>query len=413
MKSVAILGNMNNLGFVWLRYIKELDYSVDLYLFENDCADGLSHFSPKNDTNNYHLYQRNIHQTNIKNGLVSVSLISELMFLALNAKFNPFTFFKKYKELKDFKKKIIKTDYVITMGIGPAFLSRFGRCVDLFSPYGLGVDNVETDLMNDSLRSSNFFRRTLAQYAQNKQIAALKKSRLNIISDLGLNASAMNKHDIPYNYDFLPLLYIEDGEELSKYAASNTFTFEHHGRHYWVNDEGYNDSSWRKRTKNTNLIIDAFKAFLDLNPNSNVKLKLVEYGKDVQSTKKLIEAYGLQDKVQWSGLLNKKELLKFIKTSTVGIGEFYSTPNTHWGCAGWEVLGMGKPLIQGGYFGEQNYDEYLSKGVLCANTAEEISNNMNKLYHNKISVKKMNINAYNYFKKYHNKDYFEKIINDL
>ncbi|MDC9523851.1 hypothetical protein PSH55_22555, partial [Pseudoalteromonas sp. Angola-31] len=74
---------------------------------------------------------------------------------------------------------------------------------------------------------------------------------------------------------------------------------------------------------------------------------------------------------------------------------------------------MGKPLIQGGYFGEQNYDEYLSKGVLCANTAEEISNNMNRLYHDKISVKKMNINAYNYFKKYHNKDYFEKIINDL
>ena len=404
---------MNNLGFVWLRYIKELGYSVDLYLFENDCAGGLSHFSPKNDTNNYHLYQNNIHQTNVKNGLVSVSSISEVLYLFFKAKFNPLSFFRKFRDIKKVKQQIINSDYVITMGIGPAFLARFERTTDLFSPYGLGVDNVETDLMIKSLASKNIFRRLIAQYAQKKQIDALKNSRVNIISDLGLNANAMKKHKIPYVYDFLPLLYIEEDRELAECTTSDTFTFVHHGRHYWVNDEGYDEVTWQSRSKNTNLIIEGFKLFLALNPSSNAILKLVEYGKDVKSTKALIKTYDMEDNVKWSGLLNKKELLMFIKTSTVGVGEFYSTPNTHWGCAGWEVLGMKKPLIQGGYFGKKRYNEYLSKGVLCANSADEIATNMTKLYKNEIFAKEMSDNAYSYFKHYHNKNYFEKIINDF
>ncbi len=410
MKSVAILGNMNNLGFVWMRYIQELGYKVDLYLFENDCSFGLEHFSPQNDCVAFDEYEENIHQTNIRNGLVSVTTIIEFFRFTFKYRFNPFKLVKAYSEFIKNKNKIVGADFVITMGIGPAFLLRFNRKVDLFFPYGLGVDNVETDLINNSAKSNNVFRRCLGRYAKQSQIKALKISKLNIISDLGLNAAAMEKHGIHYKHDFMPLLYIDQQFELSGYNKSASFSFIHHGRHYWVNDEGYEESVWQSRSKNTNFIVEGFYKFVTLNPDAKVKLKLVEYGKDVRQTKQLISKYGLDNYVEWSGLLNKEELLKYIKSSTVGVGEFYQTPDTHWGCAGWEVLGMGKPLIQGGYFGAANYNKFLERGVLLANSAEEIAINMERLYCDISLLDETSENAEQYFRRYHSTEFFKAVL---
>ncbi len=411
MKSVAILGNMNNLGFIWMRYIRDLGYPVELFLFENDSSDGLQHFDPKNDTTNYQLYSESIYKTNIRNSLVSVSFLTELIYLLLKVRFNPLKLSAQYKKLFGFRKKISSADYVISMGIGPAFLYRFGKDVSLFYPYGLGVDNVGTDLIKQSIYSLNPFKSRLARFAQSVQIKALRKSDRNVVSDVGVNIKVMEKYDIPYVYDFLPLVYLE--KDFADYDKVDDFVFFHHGRHYWVNDEGFDAETWQKRTKNTNLIIDGFKRFLELNPGTEARLRFVEYGKDFGKSKELVEKHGLEKYVDWCGLMGKNELLGSIKTSSVGIGEFYSTPDTHWGCAGWEILSMEKPLVQGGYFGEDNKQKYMSKGVFLANTAEEIANAMDVLYNDKSINMKMCKNAGEYYNGIHNKNHFLKFLADV
>ena len=44
--------------------------------------------------------------------------------------------------------------------------------------------------------------------------------------------------------------------------------------------------------------------------------------------------------------LPRKEILKLIEKSSLGLGEFY-LEDVMWGGTGWEILSMGKPLIQG------------------------------------------------------------------
>ena len=399
MRKIAILGNMNNLGFIWLRYLIDAGCDADLFLYSNDGSDGLAHFAP--DFQNHQGIARSVHPTKIKNSLRSAHFVFEMIGLLYERKMNLLGFVRDVRQLRIDRARLLSYDLIITMGVGPLFLMRYGRAVDLFYPYAIGVDNVGTINVDELIKNSSLIKRLIGKFVQKRQVAALKKSRVNLTSDKGINVQVYNAHCIPHKVAVMPSVYLRHDLKKSQPIAKAELNLVFHGRHYWVNDECFEPDQWVSRSKNTDFIIKALRIFKDKRPCSNVRLTLVEYGKDVDRTKDLIIELGLSEIVKWVPVLEEKQLQELISGCDAGIGEFYQTENTFWGCAGWEVLGAGKPLIQGGKLTDLSEREYSEKGVLLANNPEEIAEHMLRLFDSPGLAAELGVKARGYFETSH------------
>ena len=108
MLKICLLGNMNNNNYVLLRYLIDLNFNVDLLLYEDE----QDQFKPINDTYNSQYFER-------------IKKLEWGSFSSLNNSLKK----KIYSDL-------IKYDFIIGNGLAPAYCEFSGIKLNVFNPYG-------------------------------------------------------------------------------------------------------------------------------------------------------------------------------------------------------------------------------------------------------------------------------------
>lgn len=373
---VALIGNMNNNNFALMRYFRDLGIDAHLLLFSNDGEDSLTHFTPEADSWNINNWAPYIHRMNIPNYEFSIVGAIESIFLWSM----PFAFAKstlkrlfgkknsgwRAPDLTELKNAFNGYDYYIGSGIAPAIFEKMGWRLNLFYPYSIGIEFFSSQEFILKLNSKNLFTRTSA-----KEVKALQaKGILNAFVSLecGSSHEAYKSLGINAKPILIPMVYLEehnsiDQDELSYLNALNIkplfseLIFFHSARLFWIKPFGYTEKMWKLENKNNNWFIRAFARFLKIRPQIKATLWIVEYGPDINATKKLCFDLGLNERIIWLPKMDRKNLLRIHKNSTVSIGEFYSSPQTVWGGTGWEALATGTPLIQGFNFPKGEFNK--------------------------------------------------------
>ena len=86
-------------------------------------------------------------------------------------------------------------------------------------------------------------------------------------------------------------------------------------------------------------------------------LILLEYGRDVEKSKRLCEELNIANSVRWLPIMDRKDILCLINKVDVVASEFYTGEGVMWGGTGWETLIMGKSLILGFNFEKTSFEE--------------------------------------------------------
>ena len=108
---IGYFGNMNNIGFTIVRYLRDLGYDIDLLLFDDE----LNHFLPYCDTFDLK-YQQFVRQ-------LSWGSVGPLV--------------KMPKE--QIRHDIDVYDLTIGCGYAPAYFEKAGKKLDIFTPYGWDI----------------------------------------------------------------------------------------------------------------------------------------------------------------------------------------------------------------------------------------------------------------------------------
>ena len=414
---VALVGNMNNNNFSLLRYFRNIGVDAHLLLYSNDGKATLSHFSPQSDCWNYDEWEQYIHYTVIPNAPIA-ALDFPFSWIISSTSFLKSLFLSNVIWTKPIsKKKIIETyssyDLIVTSGITPATLQRVKIKVDIFYPYASGIEFLNTGEFNIQLVRGNYFKRFIYKKVKEQQLKGIKLARIIINSEMYLTEKVLNELNIKSKKMFIPTVYNVPNQdktvlsnillEIEKVIELKDFVIFHHARLKWINHGDYTDSEWTQENKNNNWIINQYYIFLQFNPSKKSLLIILEYGPDVQETKKLIVSLGIEKFVVWLPIMKRKEIMWLINKSTVICGEFHDLPRTIWGSTGWEALAAGKPLLQyfdfeeGEFFNCYNIPE---PPILKVNKQEDILFHLNEIASNKENYEKLSKETLFWFKKY-------------
>lgn len=369
----GLIGNMNNNNFALMRYFRDLGADAHVLLFANDGADHADHFSPMHDTWSYDKWAPYVHQTNIQNAPISALEIKYSIFFSI------YYFLKKFAEKEinqiasptPLAKSVIKnvfSNYEILLGSGiaPALLQRINRRLDIFSPYGTGIEYFKNTEFIAHLRSMSGLRRKLMYKVQSQQIRGLQNARYVCDPDYTISSQALKEIGVTPVPLAFPMVYTNDSlpfdaptdvlrTALSLINESN-FSLLHHARLMWVKTEQFTNDEWLFQCKNNDALIRSFAKLVMLRPSLKPILLMVEYGPDVVPSKKLIADLGIMSYVHWLPKMARRELMWLLSKMSVGVGEFYDVPRFLWGGTGWEVLAGGKPLLQGFQFAEGEFE---------------------------------------------------------
>ena len=354
-----------------MRYFRDLGADAHLLLYTNDGKGSLSHFKPECDTWDIAKWQPYIHQTSIPNAPIA-ALNFPYSFLMVTL-----PWIRSKLGLADVqisiisKRKIFRTyngyDCLIGSGISPATLHRIGIFLDIFYPYSSGVEFLGTGEFLVRLSGRLGINKFLYSRVAQQQAEGIRQARNIINADMGLtNDVLLDLNTTPKNI-FIPMVY--DLESLPEIPPTKVlrdiwdasfdanFTLLHHARLMWCNPGSYSNDAWIKENKNSDWILRAFSDLVKLKPAIRAQILIVEYGPDVDATKKLAQELGISSHVQWLPKMDRRDLLWLLSRVSMGVGEFYNVPRLIWGGTGWEVLASGKPLIQGFWFAEDEFEK--------------------------------------------------------
>ena len=366
---VAILGNMNNNGFALMRYLRDINVDAHLFLYSNDGVMSNAHFQPELDTFNYENWKRYIHKTDLSNSVLS-AFRSEWLIVLYNSVRNYLggtnghtqILFKSSSYVREL---FLGYDHIITSGFGPSILYRSGLSASIFAPYSIGVEGIGRVAYAPSIRRP--IHRLLFEYGRFLQIRALRNTKSIVSSELGLTLSNLTNLGLDAKLVKLhyPLVYIEADMPLSSgdieidriggEIEDFSFTVLMHSYLVWGDDASTNLG---KLSKNNHWVIIGFALLVSKMPNLNCKLIILEYG-DVNKARALVKELNLEEHVIWVKKTSRKNIMWLLGKVSVGVGEFIESHGTGWGGTGWEVLASGKPLLQGFYFNEGEYEELM------------------------------------------------------
>lgn len=343
--------------FVLVRYLRNLNYNVFLFLLDES-----NHFLPKNDTfsNEYEKY----------------TLVTSWDVM------DP------QERKKDVMNKLEDFNIIIGCGRSPAYLNEINKCIDIFIPYGSDLYEVP-DFFNSATslnknryawlskniskfeaviyrfpRQANFyFRKTLNKKKEKlyrfklseQQLKGIQNCKYIILNDTkGVFENVVNKIQpkgkrmkisLPIIYE--PLynpLEIEKYYSLSQYYScfkkirnNHELMLFHHTRHQWKTAP--DEFSW----KGNDILIKGFAGFVKQHPEITSCLIMLEYGWDVEASKKLVKDLGIENKVFWFPVMPRKEIMIAISLCDIGCSEFAISWDT--GGTIYEILSMGKPLF--------------------------------------------------------------------
>lgn len=368
---IGLIGNMNNNNFALMRYFRDLGADAHLLLFANDGEGTLSHFKPEADTWQIDKWAPFIHRTDIINGPVA----------GLNF---PLSWLMGYRYLLLYKlgyqdswtppvskeqicRAIAGYERLVGSGITPAMLERVGKSLDIFYPYGTGVEFFGDTKTQDILSNSRGFKQLFAKAVNHLQGKGLKAAKHVLNAETGLTRNVLRDFGIEDLPLAIPMVYMEREQPsevddpllcgVKRRISECDFSLLHHSRLLWKNPGNYSDQQWWELSKNSDRFFREFADFVKLRPGIRPLILILEYGPDVDETRKLVQQLNLDRFVCWLPKMPRRKILWIISQVSLVIGEFYDAPRTIWGGTGWEAFASGKALIQGFVFGETEFEE--------------------------------------------------------
>lgn len=344
---VALIGNTCNNNFAFLRYLLDLGINAHLFLYSDEGRDDSNPIhSPLWDSFSAQNLEKHFSYLEVPNGLISVIGRPDKLKLPLS--------------LKSYSKAISGYDICVGSGLTPAIFRRLKKRLDIFYPYGIGIEWVRDLMMQKNLSTINLelpFRKLLLHF----QVEGIRDSKKIINWLPGSTEDVFNSLSIPFEFMHVPVYYPEDTEVpptsalkqinstlINKITDKNTFKIFSFMRHMWVFDsKNYDHQTWQNNNKNNNFLIIGFKKFLDQFPCCKAKLFLSEWGPDLNDTKKLISELSINEYVEWLPLLPRSNVSYILsKYAQLAVGEFIISPNESWGSTSWECIALGVPFMQ-------------------------------------------------------------------
>ena len=138
-------------------------------------------------------------------------------------------------------------------------------------------------------------------------------------------------------------------------------------------------SELRDNVKGTSIFIKAFKNFIAEKPGS--RLVMIDSGQDNAKIRDMLEAYGLENSVQWNKYCNLEEIARLYLNSDVVAGVFWNsrTGVPHYPKVLLEGLYFGKPIISC-FDREIISDHYQDFPALFADDEKAIFNHLINLH---------------------------------
>ena len=395
---IALLGNMNNNNFAMMRYFRDLGEDAHLLLWSNDGLGTVSHFSPENDTWNIDAWRPYIHRMDVSDSYTAVVGAPKSL--------------RPPPSTAALRKLLDGFDAVIGAGIAPALLLRFGKTLDIFYPYSLGIEYVDYPTFLMDVKASGFLRRKLLEYCRRRQIEGIRRARFCLNADMGATRDAFVTMGKAFEPLAIPMVYNREvakdealPEVLRKAAdkiRSSTFACFSHARHVWVPEPGAS-GEWQKENKKTDWVVRGFASFLQASPGSGRLLVMLEYGPDVSHTKDLIRELGIADNVLWLPKASRKEVTYLLGLCHVGVGAFLTGKGTLWGGASWEVLAAGKPILQSFNFAPGEFEAafgHPAPPMLDVQSPEDVATHLTAMAADPVAAARMGREARAWFDRY-------------
>jgi glycosyltransferase involved in cell wall biosynthesis len=368
---IGLVGNMNNNNFAILRYFRDLGVDANLLLYSNDGQGVLDHFAPGADTWEIARWAPFIHQTNIPNSVIVAQDFPYANIIAIRSKLRRLAGLQPCAQRVVTPAEISQTyagyDRLVASGSTPAALARVGRWLDVFYPYGIGVEFLASSDFSRKLERS-IFRKKVYNKMRELQLKGLYGVGTIINTDPAVTGEVLERYGLPSLSQSIPMVYNrekipEDPQtlklrEIHSVICSSNFTILHHARLMWTRKRSDPRHKIDVESKNSHWLINAFAELCRLRPSVRSRLLIVEYGPDITETKQLVEQLGISGRVTWLPKMSRKELVWILKRVSVGVGEFYSARSLIWGGTGWEALAYGKPLLQAFRFVKGEFERF-------------------------------------------------------
>lgn len=367
---IAFIGNMNNNYFSMMRYFRDLGVDAHLLLNSDDGKGTLSHFKPECDTWEIDRWKPFIHQTTISNAPVA-GLDFPLSWLMsgralLRSQLGMQDGWVAPVSRRQIRQAYAGYDRLVGSGITPAALHRAGRRLDIFFPYSTGVEHLGANSFVAHSRGGGRGKNALYSTIARRQAAGIRSARSVLNSEIGITESVLHDIGVTPKRIATPMVYV--GETLPGTApteqlkiamdaiARSDFTVMHHARLIWKRRNGFTDESWSRENKNSDWLLRAFARLSADRPTRRPLLVLVEYGPDIEATRRLATELGIASQIHWLPKMPRRELLWLLSKVSVACGEFYEVMRMIWGGTGWEALASGRPLLQGFTFAAAEFE---------------------------------------------------------
>ena len=314
MKKIALVGNMNNNFYALTRYLRDAGYDAHLFY-----RLAMQHFQPEADsyTDEYKTYCHCVDW--LDNAFHNV-------------------------DKKKVKQQLAGFDFYIGQGEEAAVAYLCGYKINVYYPYGSDVYKYATlpheyTIVNKlvSLVSNDKARPTYTQMKEGTMAKYLNAAIVNadyLFADVTnvefeQKLNALNYKGIYRNIP-LPFVYVHEYEKLNQsyipdssvadvindIRSKHNFIILYHGRQEW---KTYHNQF---TGKNTHHLIQGFAKYIRQTPDFKGCLVMLEYGSDVEASKELIVALGIEAYVYWLPKMYRKELMYVIKNVDVCSGEF-------------------------------------------------------------------------------------------
>lgn len=367
---VALIGNMNNMNFSLMRYLRDLNIEADLIIFKDDNAGANSHFKPKFDT----IYLENWRK---------------------HIKYIKFNSWQAALYIPNFLLKKLFSDYDIFIGNGlsPAIFHKINQTLDIFYPYSTGIEFVG-DGTRKNKKSYSILKRIVLFFLEKKMIKGLKKTRYCLNAELTLTKNTFDKIKVPFINLAVPCVYNKEKYNFFDNKLLNEI-LENISNYNYIFFSPISHMEY----KDPNPMLKGFSIYLKRKNNSNSILLLIEYGKCIDETKAIISNLSINNNVVWLPQMQKKELMVFLKKSNFCFSEFQ---NRFWGLSGWEFMSQGVPFFH--YYDISPETFQLEYGMsippfINTNNPDEICEHLIKYTENPEPYKQMGEELKNWFEK--------------
>lgn len=389
---IAIIGNMNNNGFSIMRYFRDLGFNAYLLPYSTDGNGNLSHFSPEADTWDIDRWKPFIRPLGIPNssrGIMQASLSNVWP-----------------SQLK--KDLLLNYDFFIGTGAAPAMFEAMNLKLDIFYPYGVGIEFYgDFEFLKGAKLS--LLRSLVYGYIRRLQSKGIRKTRHCINPEMSITKDSFEEIGRSFLRLSVPVVYNREKNtqallhprisSVIKQLQSYDLSIFSCSRLRWDKSTliSLMGENWKSASKNNDWLFIGLAQFIHENPEARPVLVCVEYGPDIEATKKLIDDLGISQNIIWLPILQRKEIMSLLQACDIGVGEFRSDPGVIWGGTGWEVLSCGKPLLQSFNFSDASFESefgYPPPFMLDVKSCQDVTTHLSTLYndvdrfdviHNKVS----------------------------